>query len=72
MRPDATALALLEAVEMGELKVGLMIGKVVASFILATLIGLVGSIFWSMILHKVRTIKNSIFTTPAFVFIIFG
>ncbi|MCC7317858.1 MAG: cation:proton antiporter [Bacteroidales bacterium] len=66
------ALALLEAVEMGELKVGLMIGKVVASFILATLIGLVGSIFWSMILHKVRTIKNSIFTTPAFVFIIFG
>lgn len=66
------ALALLEAVELGELRVGLMVGKVFASFILATVIGLLGSVFWSMILHKIRTIKNSIFTTPAFVFIIFG
>lgn len=66
------ALAFLEAVEMGQLKVGLMIGNIFASFILATLIGLAGSFFWSLVLHKIRNINNSIFTTPAFVFIIFG
>lgn len=66
------ALALMDAIEVGHLKIGLMVGNVLASFILATLIGLFGSVFWSMILNKVRTVQNSIFTTPAFVFIIFG
>ncbi len=66
------ALALMEAIEMGSLNVGVMLGNVLASFVLASMIGLFGSVFWSMILHKVRTVQNSIFTTPAFVFIIFG
>ena len=66
------ALAFIETIEIGEINVGLVFGKVLASFVLATLLGLAGAIFWSLILHKVRTIKNSIFTTPAFVFIIFG
>lgn len=66
------ALALLEAVEMGQLNVGLMLGNIFASFILASLIGLSGAFFWSLVLHKIRNINNSIFTTPAFVFIIYG
>ncbi len=66
------ALAFVEAVLMGQIDIGLTLGKILASFILATLIGITGSVFWSMILHKVRTIQNSIFTTPSFVFIIFG
>jgi potassium/hydrogen antiporter len=66
------ALAFMEAIELGQLNIGLMIGNVFASFILATLIGLSGAFFWSMVLHKIRNINNSIFTTPAFVFIIFG
>jgi NhaP-type Na+/H+ or K+/H+ antiporter len=45
---------------------------VFSSFLLASFIGVIGSIFWSMVLDKVRTINNSIFTTPAFVFIIYG
>ncbi len=66
------ALALVEAIELDEINIGLMIGQIFASFILATLVGLIGAIFWSTVLHKVRNIKNSIFTTPAFVFILFG
>lgn len=66
------ALAFVEAVLLGQIDIGLTLGKILASFILATLIGITGSVFWSMILHKVRTIQNSIFTTPSFVFIIFG
>ena len=55
-----------------EIRVGVIFGQVFSSFLLASLIGVIGSIFWSMVLDKVRTINNSIFTTPAFVFIIYG
>ena len=66
------ALALLEAIKAQQLKVGAIIGDIFSSFILATVMGLVGAIFWALILDKVRNIKNSILTTPAFVFIIYG
>ena len=66
------ALALLEAIRSNHLDFGTLFGQIFASFILATLIGLVGSIFWALILDKVRTIKYSVLTTPAFVFIIYG
>ncbi len=65
-------LAIFESYKAGEIKVGIIFGQVFSSFLLASLIGLLGAIFWSMILDKVRTIDNSIFTTPAFVFIIYG
>ena len=65
-------LAIFESYKYGEFRVGIIFGQVFSSFLLASLIGLVGSIFWSMVLDKVRTIDNSIFTTPAFVFIIYG
>lgn len=65
-------LAIFESYKYGEFKVGIIFGQVFSSFLLASLIGVIGSIFWSMVLDKVRTINNSIFTTPAFVFIIYG
>jgi NhaP-type Na+/H+ or K+/H+ antiporter len=65
-------LALLEVYRIGNVNVGLIIGKVIASFALAGFMGWVGAIVWSFLLLRIRTIKNSIFTTPAFVFIIYG
>ena len=65
-------LAIIESYQAGEVKIGIIFGQVFSSFLLASIIGLLGAIFWSMILDKVRTIDNSIFTTPAFVFIIYG
>ena len=65
-------LAIFESYKYGEIRVGIIFGQVFSSFLLASLIGVIGSIFWSMVLDKVRTINNSIFTTPAFVFIIYG
>lgn len=65
-------LALLEVYRIGNVNVGLIIGKVISSFALAGFMGWVGAIFWSFLLLRIRTIKNSIFTTPAFVFIIYG
>ncbi len=66
------ALAFIEAAQLGEIQVGTTLGQILASFILATIMGFIGAFFWSVILHRVRNIKNSIFTTPAFVFIIYG
>lgn len=66
------ALALMESITLGKVAFGDIFGQIFSSFILATLIGLVGAIFWSCILDKVRTFQNSILTTPAFVFIIYG
>lgn len=66
------ALALLEAINSNHLEFGMLFGQIFSSFILATLIGLLGSIFWALILDKVREIKYSVLTTPAFVFIIYG
>ncbi len=65
-------LAIFESYKYGEFRVGIIFGQVFSSFLLASFIGVIGSIFWSMVLDKVRTINNSIFTTPAFVFIIYG
>src|SRR4030042_2054551 len=35
-------------------------------------IGFLSGFLWSILLNKFRTIQNSIFTTPAFVFVVFG
>ena len=66
------ALALMQAIESKHLEFGAILGNIFSSFILATFMGLIGAIFWALILDKVRNIKYSILTTPAFVFIIYG
>ncbi len=66
------ALALMEAYKSGNLQVGLIIGKILSSFTFAAFVGIAGAIGWSILLHRIRTIQNSIFTTPAFVFIVYG
>lgn len=68
------ALGLLEAhtLKAGDFQVGAMIGKIFASFLLAAFLGVVGAFGWSILLHRVRTLQYSIFTTPAFVFVLYG
>lgn len=66
------ALALIEANKSGNLQVGLIIGKILSSFTFAAFVGIAGAIGWSILLNRIRTIQNSIFTTPAFVFIVYG
>ena len=66
------ALALMQAVQSKHLEFGAILGDIFSSFILATVMGLLGAIFWALILDQIRNIKYSILTTPAFVFIIYG
>jgi NhaP-type Na+/H+ or K+/H+ antiporter len=65
-------LALLQSIRAHELRPGLILGQIIASFTLASVIGSIGAVFWSNILARVRELENSLFMTPAFVCIVFG
>jgi NhaP-type Na+/H+ or K+/H+ antiporter len=49
-----------------------MLGSMLASFLLAGLFGTLGGLAWSLALSRIHGLQNSIFTTPAFVCIVFG
>ncbi len=66
------SLAIIESFKMGEMSVGILVGKVLASVLLALVIGVIGGIVWASLLDRIRTMRNSMFLTPAFVFILYG
>lgn len=65
-------IALVQAYSAGSFEIGPVSGHLVASFLAAIAIGVFGAFVWSLLLNRIRIIKNAIFTTPAFVFIIYG
>ncbi|MBN2213896.1 MAG: cation:proton antiporter [Bacteroidales bacterium] len=65
-------LAVLEGIKMGALNVGMVFSKMWKAFLFAALLGVAGGFVWSLIIKVVRSIENSMFTTLAFVFILYG
>lgn len=51
---------------------GSLLGQIGGSFLVAGLVGLAGALIWSAVLDKVRQVPNTVFTTLAYVFILFG
>jgi NhaP-type Na+/H+ or K+/H+ antiporter len=68
----AVPLTLLTAYKIGKVDVAFVTGQMIAAFILAAMLGIVGAFGWSILLNRMRTLQNTIFTTPAFVFILYG
>ncbi len=67
------SLGLMDALTSGQdVSAGVILGDVAASFLVAALIGGIGAFVWSAVLPKIRQIPNTVFTTIAFVFILFG
>jgi len=69
------ALSFIDISDFGDITqfdIGLAMGKMIASFLLAAMMGTVGAFGWSYIFNKVRGLQNSMFTTAAIVFVIFG
>ena len=64
--------ALVQAATSGSFKIWTVSGQLLASFFVALIIGAIGAFLWSAVLHRIHVLKNAIFTTPAFVFIIYG
>jgi potassium/hydrogen antiporter len=65
-------LALVDAQQIGRLRLGSLMGGLVASLLLATLIGMVSALAWSVLLRRVRNFEHTAFTTAAFLFLVYG
>ena len=68
----AVPLTLLTAYKAGRVDVASVTGQMIAAFLLAAMLGIAGAFGWSILLNRMRTLQNTVFTTPAFVFIIYG
>lgn len=56
----------------GGIDTGLIVTGVVGSFVISGLIGIGGAFLWSALLDKVRQFPNTVFTTFAYVFILYS
>jgi len=66
------AVALIQAYAVGEFNLGVVSGKLLLSFTIAVAAGIVGAFVWSILRRKFDILKNIIFITPAFLFVIYG
>jgi NhaP-type Na+/H+ or K+/H+ antiporter len=64
--------ALLQIHTQGGVEAGKLIGSVLAALIFAAVIGVIGGIGWLLVLGKVRDFPNTISSTLAYVFIVYG
>jgi cell volume regulation protein A len=65
-------LALAATISQPELAPGKMVGQILATFLLAAMIGAAGGLAWSAILDRVHDLDHSISTTPAFMLLVYG
>ena len=65
-------LAFIKAATTSDVQPIAMLGHIIASFIMAAIIGLAAGVAWSKLLRVVRHVEDNIFCTPAFVCIVFG
>ena len=64
--------ALVQAYLIGEFHWAAVAGDLIAKFLVAVVFGVAGAFIWSRLLNRIHAIKNAMFTTAAFVFIIYG
>jgi NhaP-type Na+/H+ or K+/H+ antiporter len=62
----------LEAMVSPHATVGKVAGGILASFFFASVIGVIGGHVWLFVLDRVRQFPDSIFTTFAFIFVLYG
>jgi len=65
-------LAALEAIKAGQIEISIILNSLWQSFLFAALIGIFGGVIWSLLLKFIRGLNNSMFTTLAFVLLVYG
>lgn len=68
----AIPISILGLMLTGEFAFNNVISQFVASLIIALMIGIGGAFLWSFILNRLPNLKNTKFSTPAFLFILYG
>ncbi len=64
--------ALIASLEVGFFQINSFLIGTAKTLFISTFIGISAALAWSLLLNKVHNIQNSAFSTPAFVFIIYG
>lgn len=64
--------ALLQIYTQGSVEPGRLVGGVLAALVFAAVFGVLGGIGWLMVLGRVRDFPNTISSTLAYVFIVYG
>ena len=68
----AIPLSILGLMMSGEIQAGIVLSQFIASLVIALLMGIGGAFLWSFILNKIPNLKSTKFSTPAFLFILYG
>jgi NhaP-type Na+/H+ or K+/H+ antiporter len=68
----AIPLSILGLMVTGVISPSTVIGQFIASLVIALIIGIGGAILWSFIVTKLPALKSTKFSTPAFLFILYG
>ena len=68
----AIPLVILGLMTTGAIVTNTVIPQFIASFVFALLLGIIGAFFWSFIINRFPDFKSTKFSTPAFLFILYG
>ncbi|MDY0315961.1 MAG: hypothetical protein GX793_04275 [Bacteroidales bacterium] len=66
------SLAIFEGMKAGEINAMGILNSMWQSFLFAALLGIIAGIIWSLLLNGIRVLQNSMFTTFAFLFIVYA
>jgi len=66
------ALTLIDTYQLGQFQPMEVAGSLIASFLVAIGLGVASAFIWSLFLNRIRHVKNTMFTTAACVFVVFG
>ena len=68
----AIPLSILGVMVTGEIQANVVVSQFISSLVIALLLGIGGAFLWSFIINKIPNLKETKFSTPAFLFILYG
>jgi NhaP-type Na+/H+ or K+/H+ antiporter len=68
----AIPLSILGVMLTGEIQANIVVSQFISSLIIALILGIGGAFLWSFIINKIPNLKETKFSTPAFLFILYG
>ena len=68
----AIPLSILGFMLTGEMQAHTLVAQFISSLVMALVIGVSGAFLWSFIINRIQTLKATKFSTPAFLFILYG
>lgn len=68
----AIPLSILGIMVTGEVKAGAVVSQFISSLVISLILGVGGAFLWSLIVNQMPALKSTKFSTPAWLFILYG